>query len=295
MAQHGVVAGRPAQPRLANGIFQIHSVFVRCQDGVRLPNASRSVRSVIVSLGPPVAASALARPAAALGRFWYPRPPVWPAAVSAGLHVAVLAALVWTVGDVTAKRATSAESVFFIPPPQQAETRAAHGGNASDIAMVRLSYFQGPGAANGAAATPVARQLGRHPVTPLGQGDLSARTTTDTSAAADNVYTSFEVDNVVEISAGSVVPQYPPDLLARGVQGQVTVRFVVDTSGSADVESIEIVDASDPRFAESVRAALPHMRFSPARLNGRRVRQKVEQPFRFNVDSAVPASTDSGG
>ena len=259
-----------------------------------MPNASRSVRSVIASLGPPLATSSLARPAAALGRFWYPRPRLWPAAVSAGLHVAVLAALVWTVGDVAAKRATSEESVFFIPPPQQAETRARHDGNAADIAMVRLSYFQGPGAANGAAVTAAARQPGRHSVTPLGQDDLSPRATTDVSApAADNVYTSFEVDNVVEISAGSVVPQYPPDLLARGVQGQVTVRFVVDTSGSADVASIEIVDASDPRFAASVRAALPRMRFSPARLNGRRVRQKVEQPFRFNVDRLVPARIDS--
>lgn len=124
---------------------------------------------------------------------------------------------------------------------------------------------------------------------------MAARTSADASepasTAAGDVYTVFQVDNAAEISVGSAVPQYPPDLLAKRVRGKVVVRFIVDSSGVADVQSIEILDASAPQFEESVRAALPRMRFSPARLNGKRVRQLVEQPFRFDV--VPPTPTDS--
>ena len=110
-------------------------------------------------------------------------------------------------------------------------------------------------------------------------------------SAGDDVYTVFQVDNAAQISAGSAVPQYPPDLLAKRIRGKVIVRFIVDSSGVADIQSIEVLDSSAPQFEESVRAALPRMRFSPARLNGKRVRQLVEQPFRFDV--VPPTPTDS--
>lgn len=212
--------------------------------------------------------------------------------LSAVLHVVVAAALVWTIGDVLVRPTQSTQSVSFIPPPQRPQPPATRGSGGATLAMVSLLYFWGPIAGDGVAGQrdkPIRRVGGLKP----GLDQLAAVSATDTDTYDGPVYTSFEVDNAVQISYGSTVPQYPPDLLARRVQGKVTVRFVVDTSGFADAESVEILDSSDPQFEASVRSALPHMRFSPARLNGRRVHQLVEQPFRFKVNMPVPTPNDS--
>ncbi len=257
-----------------------------------MPNAPRSARPAVASLGPPIAVGPGTSAAAALGRFYYPEPPLWPAALSVAVHVAVVAALVWTVGDVLARPVTPEESVFFIPPPQQPKPTATSGGDARAHSKLSLAYLSGYGPGDAASGS-ARKSIGRGGQPHSGLHDSVAHASVDTLSAGDNVYTSFQVDNVVELSSGSAVPEYPPDLLARGVQGQVTVRFIVDTSGNADVESIEVLHASDPQFAASVRAALSHMRFSPARLNGHRVRQLVEQPFRFNVEKPASNPTDS--
>ncbi len=252
-----------------------------------MTNSSRDARSNIASLGPPLLTGS-GRPSAALGRFHYPQPPVWPVATSAAVHLLLGVALIWQASNAIDRYA--AESAAFIPPPQSG--LAMRGAASGALAMVSLSYRFNGGPESGAANT--ARNTVRRPgagavrrITPV---ILSAPDSA--SAYGDDVYTSFQVDNAAQISAGSAVPRYPPELLARRVQGKVVVRFVVDTTGMADVASVEILDSSAPQFEESVRAALPHMRFSPARLNGRRVRQLVEQPFRFNV-TLQTTQTDS--
>lgn len=258
-----------------------------------MTNAPRHARQTVASLGPQVAAYPGGRPVAALGRFWYPKPPVWPTAISGAFHMIVLAALVWTVGNVLDRPVAAEQSVFFIPPPPRPVPPATHGSGGGMMAMLSLSYLSETGAGNGAgsAANKTTRPSGQqNPVHDV----RGVQAGVDTAASAgDDVYTSFEVDNAVQISSGSTVPEYPPDLLKRRIQGTVVVRFVVDTTGTVDVQSLEILDSTDPQFAASVRAALPGMRFSPARLNGKRVRQLVEQPFRFNVALPPPSPTDS--
>jgi TonB family protein len=252
-----------------------------------MPNAPRQIRPIITSLAPPASFTDRG-PVVGFGRFWYPRPRFWPAALSVVAHAALVAAIVWAVGNVLDHPATSGEAVFFIPPPQSTAPAATHGGASDAIPMASLTYFSGPGIGDGGTgqADKTVRHMGQRTGTDL---KTAGQTPDSADAAGDNVYTSYEVDNVVQVSLGSAVPEYPPDLLARGVQGTVTVRFVVDTSGAADVGSIDVVDSSDPQFSASVRAALPRMRFSPAKLNGQRVRQMVEQPFRFNVNAPPPS------
>lgn len=259
-----------------------------------MTSASRHIRPVVSSLGPPTAALHAGRPVAALGRFWYPRPPLWPTAISAAIHVVIGSALIWTASKAIQRSVAAVEAASFMPPPQR-QLAATRGGDASELLpMLSLSHFTGSGTGDGAAGNPghAARRSGGLTDSRKDRGTHNNSDTTNT--LGDNVYSSFEVDNAVQISYGSAVPQYPPDLLARHVQGTVVVRFVVDTTGSADIESIQILDSSDPQFAESVREALPHMRFSPARLNGHRVRQLVEQPFRFNVALPTSSPIDSG-
>jgi protein TonB len=48
-------------------------------------------------------------------------------------------------------------------------------------------------------------------------------------------------------------------------------------------KSVTILSATHEQFARSVREALPRMRFVPAEVAGRKVRQLVEQRFGFEL------------
>jgi protein TonB len=68
------------------------------------------------------------------------------------------------------------------------------------------------------------------------------------------------------------------------LEGTARVRFVVGTNGRVETSSIVVLESSHPAFAEAVRAALPRMRFRPARVGRHPVRQLVEFPLVFRVD-----------
>lgn len=82
---------------------------------------------------------------------------------------------------------------------------------------------------------------------------------------------------------GSRAPKYPPDLRAAGIEGEVLVQFVVDTTGRAEMASLEVLQSSHEAFAEAVRVALAEMRFTTADVSGRKVRQLVQLPFVFGI------------
>jgi protein TonB len=60
-------------------------------------------------------------------------------------------------------------------------------------------------------------------------------------------------------------------------------EFVVDTTGHAEPEYFDAVSATDALLTAAVREALPRLRFRPAMLRGRLVRQVVRLPFEFTV------------
>ena len=72
-------------------------------------------------------------------------------------------------------------------------------------------------------------------------------------------------------------------LRQAGVEGEVLAQFVVDTTGSAENGSLKILKSSHDLFVQSVKNALPHMRFIPAEVGGRKVKQLVQQPFTFSI------------
>lgn len=110
------------------------------------------------------------------------------------------------------------------------------------------------------------------------------------SASTDTAYSVLDVDSTVMRVADSDAPVYPPALLEQSVEGVVFMRYVVDTLGSADVNSFEVVRSSHPAFTAAVLAALPRMRFRPATIASRRVRQLVEQEFAFRIQPADVAA-----
>jgi protein TonB len=96
-------------------------------------------------------------------------------------------------------------------------------------------------------------------------------------------YYSSQVEMRARLDSRSPTPPYPETLRGAGIEGEVDAQFVVDTSGKADVASFRIVQSTNELFSASVRSTLPRMRFLPAEIGGRKVRQLVEQPFSFSI------------
>ncbi|HEX6105512.1 MAG TPA: TonB family protein [Gemmatimonadales bacterium] len=99
----------------------------------------------------------------------------------------------------------------------------------------------------------------------------------------DSIFSVLQVDQTVERYAWSAAPEYPEELAALGTQGVVRAFYVVDTTGTVDTTSVQVVYSDDPHFTRSVVTALGRMRFRPATKSGRTVRQLVEQQFRFRI------------
>lgn len=99
----------------------------------------------------------------------------------------------------------------------------------------------------------------------------------------NTVFAESQVEKPAMPLPGSPTPRYPEILKAAGVEGEVAVSFVVDTLGRAEPGSIKILNSTNELFGASVKTALPLMRFLPAETNGRKVRQLVQQPFKFTI------------
>jgi protein TonB len=99
----------------------------------------------------------------------------------------------------------------------------------------------------------------------------------------DQTYFEFQVEKPVTPVAGVGAPRYPDILRQAGVEGDVIATFVVDTTGRADPSSFKILRASHDLFANAVKQALPSMRFIPAEVGGKKVKQLVQQPFTFAI------------
>jgi TonB family protein len=103
----------------------------------------------------------------------------------------------------------------------------------------------------------------------------------ETGPNQNQTYFEFQVDKPVLQKPGNPRAQFPDDMRNRGRAGDVTVQYVVDTLGHVDMNSVEVLKSTDNSFTSSVKSVLPEMRFFPAETAGHRVRQMVQQSFRF--------------
>jgi hypothetical protein len=55
----------------------------------------------------------------------------------------------------------------------------------------------------------------------------------------------------------------------------------VALDGTVDPSTLQSVRSTDEAFTAAVRESMHTLRFSPARVGGRAVRQLIEQPFTF--------------
>ena len=104
-----------------------------------------------------------------------------------------------------------------------------------------------------------------------------------TAPVADQTYFEFQVEKQVAAAPGNSPPRYPDMLRSANVEGEVLVQFVVDTTGRVERGSIKILKSSHELFTSAVQSALNSMRFYPAEIGGRKVKQLVQQPFNFHL------------
>jgi len=73
------------------------------------------------------------------------------------------------------------------------------------------------------------------------------------------------------LNPDKVRPTYPLDLRMRRIGGSVTMRFVVDSTGSVVPLTMQVLESTDPAFTESALQFFREVRYEPARRAGRPV------------------------
>lgn len=214
-------------------------------------------------------------------------------AVSAALHAVLISAAIATTtlsSHPLAATPLDPPPVRFVAPAvEAASTRRARvptGAPASLPAPARPPLFIVPDLHVAAPAlvldgppVPVDRVVtgggGLPPAAPgLGIGTLPG---------PGDVIDAAYVERAPRMIGNPPSPRYPDALRASGISGQVVARFVVDTSGRAEMEGLTMPEASHPLFADAVRAVLARYRFAPGEVGGRKVRTMVQLPFSFTV------------
>ena len=85
-------------------------------------------------------------------------------------------------------------------------------------------------------------------------------------------------DPPVAVNATSPV-EYPPALIARGIEGKVILRLHIDEAGHVAPESTKVAESSGyPALDSAALAAVPRFQFAPALRNGSPVAATFMQP-----------------
>jgi len=106
---------------------------------------------------------------------------------------------------------------------------------------------------------------------------------TPTPVNDNQTYFEFQVEKQVSPFPGNPAPRYPDMLRSANVEGEVLAQFVVDTTGRADMSQFKVLKSTHDLFTNAVRASLPNMKFYPAEVGGKKVKQLVQMPFQFSL------------
>lgn len=226
--------------------------------------------------------------------FWHDtrRASSFSAGLSAVVHAGLIAAMV-AASQHSAEMAPQKYELLarYFPPPDPEPREQGSAGARETVRYVALAP-EGEGSGTGPAvlqadqpaATEVSETIGN-------EGEDLESAPAQVSMDGDDVFTIIEVDTEAARLPESAAPRYPRVLLDQNIEGRAIVQFVVDTTGFADSASFRVVLASHQEFVQSIREALPDMRFSTARIGAMKVRQLVEMPFNFRI---VPPAADAG-
>lgn len=215
-------------------------------------------------------------------------------AVSFALHVGIIAAMVVTSAqtEVFAPVDNGSRVMPLVAPisprpaePQAPRTAPPRTSTSPTAAPAVPAVDVPPVSAPTEIPTGISTDIAPAVDLPAGDGGLGAPDLGGGSpmGSGDGVPGAESVDVPARLLQNSPLPRYPEFLRQSRVQGGVRARFIVNADGRADLASLVILESSHPAFTESVRAILPRLRFTPARVGRDRVRQLVEIPFGFEM------------
>ncbi len=214
------------------------------------------------------------------------------AAWSVAAHVVLFGGAVYGSGPkpLTPPDDTTREQVYFLPPPDRVK------GHESAIKLRYVEQGNGAGLSVTGKESPDGVQAGARAlqasddVAGTAGSDVREQTASAPTLSADSVTSILAAEQSAMRVEGSAAPIYPPELIEQMLFGSVLTHFVIDTSGHVDMATVEIISSAHPLFVQSVRDAMPGMRFYPASVDGRKVRQLVEQRFEFRLMPVAPVS-----
>ena len=195
--------------------------------------------------------------------------------------------------SITLRGASCAPLVFVDGVPASAGT--------VDLEMFDLSTVEGIEIYSGLASIPPEFVTGRggercgvvaiwsRPFRPKARASVPASKRSqelESLISSMTVYTADDVDTPASLIAGTASPEYPDSLRLEGRSGRVVVRLVVNVDGTFDPETVTLISSTDSLFTNAVEQALSGAKFRAATLKGRPVRQVLQLPFVFRIDSA---------
>lgn len=213
-----------------------------------------------------------------------PRRTPW-AAASLTAHAALMASAIVLTTQASGRAVETegpVEPPIFVPMPEPVAERSASSQPSLPripaaapnvpISMPSIPTFD-PSVPFSPAPLSEQEIFGRTP--PIGAPPSSG------GPVGDGIHTPAMVERVASPLAGNGQPSYPRALQRLGLEGEVVVRFVVDSAGRVEPGSIMIVQTTHPSFGDAVREWLPRTRYAPAEIGSRRVRQLVQQTVGF--------------
>lgn len=221
----------------------------------------------------------------------------------AGTMVSILlhgGAIALAIGATTrevhpAEHPTTPQTLVYAAPPRTVQAapaaptaRGAAERSATDITRVRAPFIAPVHVPRGITAVDLGANLTNQHLfdgsaTSLG-GSAAGGGDDALDGPADGVWNAARVDRAVMGRRGNPRPQYPEALRAAQIEGEVLAHFVVDSTGQVEPGSIIFLESSNARFDDAVRTALLASRYYPAEVDGRKVRQLVEQRFAFHLE-----------
>ena len=119
-------------------------------------------------------------------------------------------------------------------------------------------------------------------------GEAADDTTTPRDARATSVELVETALNIVPIVRHP--PEYPATAIERGLEGSVTLKFDVSTTGA--VQNASVVDSTQPELDEAALRALSRWKFLPRIVAGKRVATRDQRTvIRFQLAPNAPANS----
>ena len=207
--------------------------------------------------------------------------------LSVTAHTALIAAALYATAQARTEPARSPEIVrpIYFPMPRQSVPNFKRAENGQPPLYVRPLTFVPPPIDlavppvdfTGLTTNPT--DFRSNPIAVAGPH----RNEAPTAGLANAPFLADQVERQASLAPGNAPPRYPELLRTAGVEGHVTAEFIVDENGRAEAASLRFLQSDNQLFQSAVRAALGRMRFIPAQVGGRNVRQLVQMPFVFTL------------